>query len=77
MLLLDSFNGQLYSIRLGTFNVNGKMPSQDLSPWLRPMERDSEKSGWISPLKPISPFEIPSETMGKRQSLMFAMSLCQ
>ncbi|KJA23929.1 hypothetical protein HYPSUDRAFT_136984 [Hypholoma sublateritium FD-334 SS-4] len=23
------------SLRLGTFNVNGKMPSQDLSPWVR------------------------------------------
>ncbi|OAX42254.1 DNase I-like protein [Rhizopogon vinicolor AM-OR11-026] len=49
-------------IRLGTFNVNGKMPSQDLSPWLRPMKHGSEVSGWISPLKPISPLDIPSET---------------
>ncbi|OJA10505.1 hypothetical protein AZE42_07826 [Rhizopogon vesiculosus] len=55
-------------IRLGTFNVNGKMPSQDLSPWLRPMKRDSEKSGWISPLKPISPLDIPSETTGDHVS---------
>ncbi len=24
-----------YSIRLGTFNVNGKTPSQDLAAWVR------------------------------------------
>ncbi|KAG2108377.1 DNase I-like protein [Suillus discolor] len=45
-------------IRTGTFNVNGKMPSQDLSPWLRPTKRNSEISGWISPLKAISPLDI-------------------
>ncbi|KAG1888979.1 DNase I-like protein [Suillus fuscotomentosus] len=45
-------------IRTGTFNVNGKMPSQDLSPWLRQTKRNSEISGWISPLKAISPLDI-------------------
>ncbi|KAG1789123.1 DNase I-like protein [Suillus plorans] len=45
-------------IRTGTFNVNGKMPSQDLSPWLRPTKRNSEISGWISPLKAIPPLDI-------------------
>lgn len=47
-------------IRTGTFNVNGKMPSQDLSSWLRPIRHDSEKSGWISPLESISPLDILS-----------------
>ena len=50
----------LRRIRLGTFNVNGKAPSQDLYPWLRCSEYESQvKTGWISPLK-LSPFEVVS-----------------
>ncbi|KAG1888407.1 DNase I-like protein [Suillus subluteus] len=53
-------------IRTGSFNVNGKLPSQDLSPWLRPTKRDSEKSGWISPLKSISPLDILSNPIDEQ-----------
>ncbi|KAH0831235.1 DNase I-like protein [Lanmaoa asiatica] len=53
----------LCRIRLGTFNVNGKAPSQDLYPWLRSAESKSQaKAGWISPLK-LSPFEISSDPL--------------
>jgi phosphatidylinositol-bisphosphatase len=39
------------------------------------MKHDSDKSGWISPLKPISPFDIPSETTDERQSLVVIVPL--
>ncbi|KZT64220.1 DNase I-like protein [Daedalea quercina L-15889] len=43
------------SIRVGTFNVNGKMPTQDLSSWLR----DGGIYGqFIPPLKEISPLSL-------------------
>lgn len=46
-------------VRVGSFNVNGKLPSQDLSPWLQP----SPESSWISPLKPLSPLEFSSSLL--------------
>lgn len=50
-----------YRIRLGTFNVNGKSPSQDLHSWLCRSESEGPpKIGWISPLK-LSPFEVSSD----------------
>ncbi|KAI6002138.1 DNase I-like protein [Pisolithus albus] len=53
-------------LRLGSFNVNGKIPSQDLSPWLRGLgAKNSARQPWISPLEPLSPLELlcdsPSE----------------
>ncbi|KAI0819892.1 DNase I-like protein [Trametes gibbosa] len=44
-------------IRVGTFNVNGKLPSQDLSAWVR---RQIERPGssFIPPLKAISPLSM-------------------
>ncbi|KAH9933096.1 DNase I-like protein [Amylocystis lapponica] len=42
-------------LRLGTFNVNGKMPSQDLSAWVRGRPG---LSGMIPPLKNISPLSL-------------------
>ncbi|KAI9060023.1 DNase I-like protein [Trametes sanguinea] len=46
-------------IRIGTFNVNGKMPSQDLSAWVRGQtERSASASVLIPPLKEISPLSM-------------------
>ncbi|KAL4243376.1 inositol 1,4,5-trisphosphate 5-phosphatase type II family protein [Abortiporus biennis] len=42
-------------IRLGTFNVNGKLPSQDLSPWVG--GRNSARP-MIPPLDDVSPLSI-------------------
>ncbi|KAL4071719.1 DNase I-like protein [Scleroderma citrinum] len=42
-------------LRVGSFNVNGKIPSQDLSPWIRAA---SGQTSWISPLKPLSPLDL-------------------
>ncbi|KAI6014392.1 hypothetical protein PISMIDRAFT_672048 [Pisolithus microcarpus 441] len=57
-------------LRLGSFNVNGKIPSQDLSPWLRGLAaKNSARQPWISPLEPHSPLELlcdsPSEEEDK------------
>lgn len=44
-------------LRIGTFNVNGKLPSQDLSAWVRGISiADANK--YIPPLKQLSPFSI-------------------
>ncbi|TCD64994.1 hypothetical protein EIP91_003361 [Steccherinum ochraceum] len=43
-------------LRLGTFNVNGKMPSQDLSPWVR--GRAAQNPTVLPPLKNVSPLSI-------------------
>ncbi|KAG6380241.1 Endonuclease/exonuclease/phosphatase [Boletus reticuloceps] len=57
----SSGNVEHLKIRLGTFNVNGKAPSQDLYPWIRSSGSESQpKPGWISPLK-LSPFEFSSD----------------
>ncbi|KAJ3485089.1 hypothetical protein NLI96_g5200 [Meripilus lineatus] len=45
-------------VRLGTFNVNGKLPSQDLSPWVQGI---SDKYPYIPPLNEISPFSIEKD----------------
>ncbi|TBU57913.1 DNase I-like protein [Dichomitus squalens] len=44
-------------IRIGTFNVNGKLPSQDLSAWVRD-QITLPASALIPPLKEISPLSI-------------------
>ncbi|KAI3614190.1 oculocerebrorenal syndrome of lowe [Moniliophthora roreri] len=47
------------SIRIGTFNVNGKMPSQDLAAWVRgSVESSSKSSSTLPPLKDISPLSM-------------------
>lgn len=56
-----------FSLRLGTFNVNGKMPSQDLSPWVRrsvnlgdPNAGSGKGYSWpeLPPLKNMSPLSL-------------------
>lgn len=44
-------------IRIGTFNVNGKLPSQDLSSWIGGLA-DIPSTSSIPPLKPISPLSL-------------------
>lgn len=51
-LSLMAFGG---SLRVGTFNVNGKMPAQDLSPWLR---GENPHDQFLPPLKEISPLSL-------------------
>lgn len=48
-------------MRLGTFNVNGKMPSQDLSAWV-------QKSVKISEPKPVAPALPPEMSMSSSLS---------
>ncbi|KAK0226427.1 DNase I-like protein [Armillaria fumosa] len=43
------------SIRLGTFNVNGKEPSQDLSSWIQGNNTNAHDLKTIPPLKVVSP----------------------
>ncbi|RPD60669.1 DNase I-like protein [Lentinus tigrinus ALCF2SS1-7] len=45
------------NIRVGTFNVNGKFPSQDLSAWVRG-EASRPPAAFIPPLKEISPLSL-------------------
>ncbi|KAH8118813.1 DNase I-like protein [Phellopilus nigrolimitatus] len=51
-------------IRIGTFNVNGKAPSQDLSPWVRPQHQtrsgEEEERRILPPLNPVSPLTLSS-----------------
>jgi hypothetical protein len=44
-----------HSVRLGTFNVSGKLPSQDLSSWVRGRR---EENALIPPLQKLSPLEV-------------------
>ncbi|KAK0459184.1 DNase I-like protein [Desarmillaria tabescens] len=46
------------SIRLGTFNVNGKDPSQDLSSWIQGNDTNVHGLRMIPPLKDISPLSM-------------------
>ncbi|KAK0212373.1 DNase I-like protein [Desarmillaria ectypa] len=46
------------SIRLGTFNVNGKGPSQDLSSWIQGNDTNVHGLRIIPPLKEISPLSM-------------------
>ncbi|KAJ4479376.1 DNase I-like protein [Lentinula aciculospora] len=53
----------MFSLRLGTFNVNGKMPTQDLAAWLRggtPNARTerSLEHGLLPAVKGISPLSL-------------------
>ncbi len=50
-----------YRVRLGTFNVNGKLPSQDLSPWVK---GPSNRYPYIPPLNDVSPINIGEVTKG-------------
>ncbi|KAJ7850010.1 hypothetical protein B0H14DRAFT_2208784, partial [Mycena olivaceomarginata] len=45
-------------VRIGTFNVNGNLPSQDLSPWVGGNGNGNTTDPFIPPLKEISPFSI-------------------
>ncbi|KAH7928356.1 DNase I-like protein [Leucogyrophana mollusca] len=63
-------------IRIGSFNVNGKTPSQDLSPWLRgpptqiQPQTSAEAKEWIPPMKPVSPFDIVTDLMDNKHPLL-------
>ncbi|KAK0195909.1 DNase I-like protein [Armillaria mellea] len=46
------------SIRLGTFNVNGHAPSQDLSSWIQGKDTSVHDLKTIPPLKDISPLSM-------------------
>ncbi|KAF8152980.1 DNase I-like protein [Crassisporium funariophilum] len=49
------------SLRLGTFNVNGKMPSQDLSAWIqgvKPILEVDDGSPSLPPMQSVSPLSL-------------------
>ncbi|KLO08776.1 DNase I-like protein [Schizopora paradoxa] len=50
-------------LKIGTFNVNGKIPSQDLSQWIRPQNAKISTNGTMTlpPIKNISPFTLTNE----------------
>lgn len=56
--------GQLTVLRvhLGTFNVNGKLPSQDLSPWVRDQRDQHPFIPALENVSPLSIGEIPKES---------------
>lgn len=50
-----------YRIRVGTFNVNGKLPSQDLASWVGghpPLSDVDEKGQFIPPLRRLSTLSL-------------------
>ncbi|KAJ7111389.1 Endonuclease/exonuclease/phosphatase [Mycena epipterygia] len=49
-------------VRIGTFNVNGNLPSQDLSSWIGGSARSQANPAFIPPLKDISPFSVAEVT---------------
>ncbi|KAJ7450812.1 DNase I-like protein [Mycena latifolia] len=47
-------------VRIGTFNVNGNLPSQDLSSWLG-TSAPLAPEAFIPPLADVSPFSVPAD----------------
>lgn len=59
---------------MGTFNVNGKSPTQDLSTWLGnepPSSRvnNNEQKHFIPPLRELSPLSISEKEIGEASPL--------
>ncbi|EPT03267.1 hypothetical protein FOMPIDRAFT_1028919 [Fomitopsis schrenkii] len=61
-LLLSAERRSSLRVRVGTFNVNGKMPPQDLSPWLRD---DNLHEQFIPPLEELSPLSLSNFAQGR------------
>ncbi|GJE93071.1 DNase I-like protein [Phanerochaete sordida] len=59
--LYDSSEQASLKLRIGTFNVNGKLPSQDLSAWVRGMSTE-DANKYLPPLKQLSPFALEGIT---------------
>ncbi|EGO01156.1 hypothetical protein SERLA73DRAFT_50363 [Serpula lacrymans var. lacrymans S7.3] len=58
-----------FRLRIGTFNVNGKNPSQDLSAWVRGgISRQKGGKSFIPPVAPVSPFELFSDPINNGSS---------
>lgn len=55
-------------LRIGTFNVNGKLPSQDLSAWVRGGPKLDPKN-YIPPLDEISPFNVDEVTKNPMENV--------
>lgn len=71
LVMLLICNGD--SVRVGTFNVNGKMPPQDLSPWLRD---DNLHEQFIPPLEELSPLSLSNFAQGRlRTGIGFFISV--
>lgn len=61
-------------IRVGTFNVNGKSPTQDLSTWLgnEPPSshgNNNEQKHFVPPLRELSPLSLSEKQAGKASPL--------
>lgn len=59
-------------VRVGTFNVNGKLPSQDLSAWVRG-QFGRPTSRFIPPIKDFSPLSLGD---GKKDPIEERMGSC-